>query len=165
MRRTPSPGLKARPGRLEEADGGSIFLEEIGELPLNLQDRLVRFLQEIGDPASGQQPHPEGGCPPPGRHLPGAGRRGPGHLLPGRPLLSLEPWFGPHPALAGAAAGHPSSTRPLPGQGFQRKWPPVLSNPRGPGSSSGLCLARQCAGNGKPGGTPGYGGCGPRNRS
>ena len=42
------PGaVKARPGRLEEADGGSIFLEEIRELPLNLQARLVRFLQEM----------------------------------------------------------------------------------------------------------------------
>ncbi|MGD0828072.1 MAG: sigma 54-interacting transcriptional regulator [Desulfobaccales bacterium] len=42
------PGaVKARPGRLEEADGGSILLEEIGELPLNLQARLVRFLQEM----------------------------------------------------------------------------------------------------------------------
>lgn len=42
------PGaVKARPGRLEEADGGSIFLEEIGELSLNLQARMVRFLQEL----------------------------------------------------------------------------------------------------------------------
>ncbi|MGC2433880.1 MAG: sigma 54-interacting transcriptional regulator [Desulfobaccales bacterium] len=42
------PGaVKARPGRLEEADGGSIFLEEIAALPLNLQAGLVRFLQEM----------------------------------------------------------------------------------------------------------------------
>ncbi len=42
------PGaVKARPGRLEEADGGTIFLEEIGELSLNLQARMVRFLQEM----------------------------------------------------------------------------------------------------------------------
>ena len=42
------PGaVKARPGRLEEADRGTLFLEEIGELPLNLQARLVRFLQEM----------------------------------------------------------------------------------------------------------------------
>ncbi len=38
--------VKARPGRLEEADGGSLFLEEIGGLSLNLQARRVRFLQE-----------------------------------------------------------------------------------------------------------------------
>jgi Nif-specific regulatory protein len=42
------PGtVKARPGRLEEADGGTIVLEEIGEMSLNLQARLVRFLQEM----------------------------------------------------------------------------------------------------------------------
>ena len=40
------PGtVKARSGRLEEADGGTIFLEEIGEMSVNLQARLVRFLQ------------------------------------------------------------------------------------------------------------------------
>lgn len=40
------PGaVKARPGLLEEADGGSIVLEEIGELSLTLQARLARFLQ------------------------------------------------------------------------------------------------------------------------
>lgn len=42
------PGaVKARPGRLEEADGGSVLLEEVGELSLNLQAKLVGFLQEM----------------------------------------------------------------------------------------------------------------------
>ncbi len=38
--------LRARPGRFREADGGTIFLDEIGELPLHLQSRLLRVLQE-----------------------------------------------------------------------------------------------------------------------
>ncbi|MDR3553503.1 MAG: sigma 54-interacting transcriptional regulator [Syntrophobacteraceae bacterium] len=38
--------LKAKPGRVEEADGGTIFLDEIGELPLSLQAKLLRFIQE-----------------------------------------------------------------------------------------------------------------------
>ncbi|MGC8494065.1 MAG: sigma 54-interacting transcriptional regulator [Syntrophobacteraceae bacterium] len=38
--------MKAKPGRVEEADGGTIFLDEIGELSLNLQAKLLRFLQE-----------------------------------------------------------------------------------------------------------------------
>jgi formate hydrogenlyase transcriptional activator len=37
--------LQSRKGRFEVADGGTIFLDEIGELPLSLQPKLLRVLQ------------------------------------------------------------------------------------------------------------------------
>ena len=38
--------VKDRIGRFETADGGTIFLDEVGEIPLDLQSKLLRILQE-----------------------------------------------------------------------------------------------------------------------
>ncbi len=38
--------FKQTPGRIESANGGTVFLDEIGDMPMPLQAKMLRFLQE-----------------------------------------------------------------------------------------------------------------------
>ena len=82
--------VKDRAGRFETAEGGTIFLDEVGEIPLDIQNKLLRILQEKRYERVGDDRNPPRQCAHRGRHQPRfeeGGGRGP---IPGRSLLPAE---------------------------------------------------------------------------
>lgn len=58
MKKVRLQGLpKSKPGKFLIADGGTIFLDEIGDMPMSMQVKLLRVLQEMEiDPIGGIDP-------------------------------------------------------------------------------------------------------------
>lgn len=84
---------QGKAGFFEAADGGTIFLDEIGEIPLQIQAKLLSVIQNKVVCRVGSTRSRAGGCAHPGGHQPGSegggGRRAlpPGSLLPAQRLL------------------------------------------------------------------------------
>jgi DNA-binding NtrC family response regulator len=49
VRDYPNAGMRERPGLIGEADGSTLFLDEIGEMPQDLQAHLLRVLDSNGE--------------------------------------------------------------------------------------------------------------------
>ncbi len=48
-RNFPNPGMEERKGLIGVAEGGSLFLDEIGDLPIELQPMLLRVMERSGE--------------------------------------------------------------------------------------------------------------------
>jgi hypothetical protein len=97
-------------GRFELADHGSLFLDEIGDIPLELQTKLLRVLQErelerLGSTMTRKVDVSRGG-----RHSPSSGGYDPRKSVPQRPLLSPQRFPNLHSSVARTPGRHSAAS-------------------------------------------------------
>ena len=110
--------LARQVGRFEVADGSTLFLDEVGELPADVQVKLLRVLQEGEFERLGESAHHQGQRARDRGHQPRPRGGGPQGALPRGPLLPPQRVSSPDAAAARAATGHPSARLDLP-RGFR----------------------------------------------
>ena len=108
---------ESRMGLFEAAEGGFLFLDEVGDVELSLQGKLLKAVEERTRATGRRDPGPEDRRPDPGRHQPRPGARVPAGALPARPLLPP----GGDPAAPAAAPGA-GRGRADPGRAFLRRF-------------------------------------------
>ena len=93
-----------RLGRFEIADGATLFLDEIGELPLELQPKLLQVIQDGEFERLGSSHTIKSRCADYCRHQSQSGRGSPQGPIPGGSLVPAE-YFSDHHAAAPGSLG------------------------------------------------------------